>query len=68
MNENLELLNCAEFAKMLGIKVNTVYVWICKKKLPTAIYRKLGRKPIFIKSEVEQWILNGAEMVKIKGV
>lgn len=64
MNENLELLNCEEFAKLLGIKVNTVYVWLCKKRLPDSIYRKLGRKPIFIKSAVNEWILNGAEMMR----
>ena len=50
-NDNLELLTCQQVADFLGVKVDT-------------IYRKLGRKPIFIKSAVEEWILNGAEMVK----
>lgn len=62
--KNLELLSCKEFADFLGVKCDTVYVWLCKKQLPRTIYRKLGRKPIFIKSAVEEWILNGAEMVK----
>ena len=62
--QNLELLNCSEFAKMLGVKTGTIYVWICKKQLPQSIYRKLGRKPVFIKSAVEKWILDGAEMVR----
>ncbi len=64
LKQNLELLNCTQLAEMLGVKVGTIYVWVCKKQLPTNIYRKLGRKPIFIKSAVEEWILNGAEMVK----
>ena len=59
---NLELLNCTEVAKFLGVKTETIYVWMCKKQLPQRIYRKLGRKPIFIKSEVESWIMAGAVM------
>lgn len=59
---NLELLNCTEVAKFLGVKTETIYVWMCKKQLPQRIYRKLGRKPIFIKSEVENWIMAGAVM------
>lgn len=68
MNENLQLLSCEQLASFLGVRVGTIYVWLCKKQLPQRIYRKLGRKPVFIKSAVEEWILNGAEMVKIKGV
>ena len=62
--QNLELLNCEQVAQMLGVKIGTIYVWICKKQLPQSLYRKLGRKPVFIKSEIEKWILDGAEMVR----
>ena len=62
--QNLELLNCEQVAQMLGVKIGTIYVWICKKQLPQSIYRKLGRKPVFIKSAVEKWILDGAVMVR----
>lgn len=61
-HDNLELLTCNECAKFLGVKTETIYVWLCKKQLPEKIYRKLGRKPIFIKSEVEKWFLEGAKM------
>ncbi len=60
--QNLELMTCNEFAKFLGVKLGTIYVWICKEHLPKSIYRKLGRKPLFIKSKVNQWILEGAKM------
>lgn len=63
-NEKLELLSCEECAKFLGVKTETIYVWLCKRQLPQKIYRKLGRKPIFIKSEVEKWFLEGAKMEK----
>ena len=64
LQQNLELLNCEQVAQMLEVKISTIYVWICKKQLPQSIYRKLGRKPVFIKSEIEKWILDGAEMVR----
>ena len=67
-NDNLELLTCQQVADFLGVKVETIYIWLCKKQLPKTIYRKLGRKPIFIKSAVEEWFLNGAEMVKGGGL
>lgn len=62
MQNNLELMNCADFAKLFGIKTQTVYTWLCKKQLPKNIYRKLGRKPVFIKSEVEDWFMKGANL------
>ena len=64
--QNLELMTCEEAAKFLGVKLGTIYVWICKKQLPKSIYRKLGRKPIFVKSEVEKWFLAGAVMEGVK--
>ncbi len=60
--QNLELLNCEAFAKFLGVKIDTIYSWLFKKQLPQCIYRKLGRKPVFIKSEVDKWILEGCKM------
>lgn len=62
LKQNLELMTCEEFAKFLGVKLGTIYVWLCKKQLPKKIYRKLGRKPIFVKSEVEKWVMNGCTM------
>lgn len=62
LQQNLELLNCSQLADFLGVKTDTVYVWLCKKQLPKKIYRKLGRKPIFLKSEVDAWVLQGCVM------
>ncbi len=64
LNQNLELMTCAEVSRFLGIKCSTLYVWMCKKQLPQSIYRRLGRKPTFIRSEVEKWFLAGAKMVQ----
>lgn len=63
---NLELLSCEELSSILKIKKSTLYVWMCKKQLPQNLYRKLGRKPVFLKSEVEKWILEGCKMNTLK--
>ena len=59
----IKLLNVAEFAKVLGIKEQTAYTWICHKQLPDSIYFKLGRKTRFIEAEVDKWILGGASLL-----
>lgn len=63
----MEILNCDETAKYLNVKTATLYSWLSYKQLPKEIYRKLGRKPMFIKSEVEKWFLAGAELKPRKG-
>lgn len=54
---NLKILNVEEFAELLGVQTNSVYKWHCKNELPEKIFRKVGRKLIFIASEVESWIV-----------
>lgn len=65
---NLELLSCEELSSILKIKKSTLYVWMCKKQLPQNLYRKLGRKPVFLKSEIEKWIIEGCKMNTLKCV
>ncbi len=60
----LELMTCKQVADMLKVQVGTIYSWISYGQLDRNIYRKLGRKPIFIRSEVEKWFLAGAELGK----
>lgn len=55
-------------AELLNVKINTIYSWIHYKQIPDRIYRKLGRKPIFIREELIKWIYDGAEIPKRKGV
>lgn len=58
----LELMTCQQVADMLRVQVGTIYSWISYGQLDKSVYRKLGRKPIFIRSEVEKWFLAGAEL------
>jgi len=62
INNNYTLMNCSEVAELLRVKVGTIYSWISYKQLEQDLYRKLGRKPIFIKENVMSWFLAGAKL------
>jgi predicted DNA-binding transcriptional regulator AlpA len=57
---NLIIMNCQETAMFLKVKTSTVYSWISYNQLPKGLYRKLGKKPMFIKDKVIDWFLAGA--------
>lgn len=47
------LLNVAEVAGILGVKLETVYAWIHTKQIP---HYKIGRLVKFKSKEIEEWI------------
>ena len=61
---NLTLLDVKQFALKICSTEKTVYTRICRGEFPKEIYIKMGRKPLFIESRVEDWILSGAKFVK----
>ena len=61
MSENTILMDTKAVSKLLQVSIKTVYTWIYKNQLPKNVYRKLGRKPIFIYDEVMKWFLDGAQ-------
>ncbi len=65
--KELKLMTCEETAELLRVKVDTIYSWLHYNQLPSNIYRKLGKKPTFIYSQVKEWFLNGAELKKRNG-
>lgn len=60
----LRLMTCKEVAELLKVKIGTIYSWIGYRQIPDNIYRKLGKKPIFIYDEVIKWFLDGAKLKK----
>lgn len=57
-------MTCNEVANLLKVKLGTIYSWISYRQIPTNLYRKLGKKPVFIYEEVIAWFLAGAELKK----
>ena len=49
-------LSVEEIANYLGIKRDTVYKWIDRKKMPA---HKVGILWKFKKAEIDEWILSG---------
>lgn len=48
-----KLLTSKEMADILRIKINTLYVWTSKKKIP---YQKMGHGIMFDEEEIERWL------------
>jgi len=55
-------LSVDEIAAYLGIKRDTVYKWIDRKKMPA---HKVGRLWKFRKDEIDGWIRCGSASVKM---
>ena len=67
-----EFLNVQETAKLLKTTPKTLYTYLSntgkyngkpRKRLPQRIYRKIGRKVIFLRDEVLSWVREGAQLV-----
>lgn len=56
---NFELLDIEEMAGMLKSTKKSIYTWLSRKKFPKDIYIKIGRRPMFIKPRVIEWLLSG---------
>lgn len=56
-NEN-ELLNIQEVAEMLNMAVPSIYGLVHRRQIP---YIKRGKKLIFEKTQVEEWLKNGRQ-------
>ncbi len=60
----LELLSYKELSQMLGVQKSTLQVWICKRRLPSNLYVKLGSRVLFFKNRIIDWLNEGAPMQK----
>ncbi len=56
---NFELLDIEGMAEMLKSTKKSIYTWLSRKKFPKDIYIKIGRRPMFIKPRVIEWLLSG---------
>ncbi|OGI25390.1 MAG: hypothetical protein A2287_09425 [Candidatus Melainabacteria bacterium RIFOXYA12_FULL_32_12] len=67
-----EFLTVQEASKLLKTTPKTLYTYLsnsgvyngkARKRLPQKVYRKLGRKVLFMRNELISWIKSGAELV-----
>ena len=57
-NSDNDLLNIQEVAQMLNLAVPSIYGLVHRRKIP---YIKRGKKLIFEKSQVEEWLKTGRQ-------
>ncbi|MCD6595476.1 helix-turn-helix domain-containing protein [bacterium] len=48
-----KLLDIGELARILGVKVSTIYGWVSEKQIP---HYKLGRLVRFDRHEIIEWL------------
>jgi len=70
---SLELWTTEQTSEFLKIPISTIYAYTCdsgknggakRKRFPKEIYVKLGRKILFVKHLLFNWIQNGADLHK----
>lgn len=68
---NLELMSVQEVAEYLQISEKTIYSYTCnsgikggavRKRFPAKIFFKLGKKILFQKAKLMDWLKSGAEL------
>lgn len=64
MTATMTVMDVKDVAELLKVKTQTIYSWIHYNQIPNNLYRKLGRRPRFIKDEVIKWFLDGAVITK----
>ena len=64
MNVTTMVISVKDVAELLQVKPDTIYSWVHYKQIPDNLYRKLGRRPRFIRDEVIKWFLDGAKVTK----
>jgi excisionase family DNA binding protein len=50
-----KLLNIYQTSDLLGLKVKTLYTYVCKRKIP---FVKLGSRVLFDPIKLEDWVKN----------
>jgi len=54
-------LSVKEIAEYLGVKQDTIYKWITRKRMPA---HKIGRLWKFKKDEIDKWVKSGGAAPK----
>lgn len=53
-------MNVAMVSDYLHVAKSTIYKWVESGFIP---YKKLGKKVLFIKKDIDQWVLNEGKLV-----
>lgn len=57
-----QFMSVLEASSLLRTTRKTLYCYLSSKRLPAKLYRRIGRKVLFLKDELIQWVKDGAEL------
>lgn len=62
LKDNIEItyMNVKTISTYLGVAKSTIYKWVENGFIP---HKKLKKKVLFIKKDIDQWVLNNGEIV-----
>lgn len=65
--ENQKLLDVAGLSRYLSMSKETIYTYVCRKKIPPACVRHIGSALKFDRAEIDRWIdsLNVLEATQV---
>lgn len=58
MNEE-KFLDMENLSKYVHLSKSTIYKMVCNKTIP---YVKLGTRTLFVKDQIDKWVLSGGQM------
>ena len=58
MNEK-KFLNMDELTEYIPLSKSSIYKKVCNKTIP---HVKLGSRTVFVREQIDQWIINGGQM------
>jgi excisionase family DNA binding protein len=58
MNE-MNYLDMENLAEYIHLSKSTIYKMVCNNAIP---HIKLGRRTLFVKDQIDKWVLNGGQM------
>lgn len=58
MNEE-KFFDMDDLSKYVHLSKSTIYKMVCNKTIP---YVKLGTRTLFVKDQIDKWVLSGGQM------
>ena len=59
--ENITYLDVVQLSNYIHLSKSTIYKMVSNKNIP---YLKLGTRTLFVKVQIDQWVLSGGNMIE----
>ena len=59
--ENITYLDVVQLSNYIHLSKSTIYKMVSNKNIP---YLKLGTRTLFVKVQIDKWVLSGGNMIE----